>query len=438
MTHSSSELSSVGAPAVAVDEQHEFDRLRHDELQRLEARIAANSATVRTPFGLEHNARSSCSFLNKVHLLLRVQLELLRHEEGHRNKLDKFEKELEMDKMQADKYKRLIDEAAADAAAAAAAAAEVAREPEPEPEREPARDTQGMQDTGMRISCSEITVKRQVGVGAFKDVHQGEWQGREVAVLKLRHPDDDRQRRDFMKEAAIFVQAGAHHNLLSYFGRCEPDPSTGEGFHAFVTELAKHCSLDDFLEQVHTRPDRHGGQMPATLKRDAAAQIASGMAHMHDRGLIHRDLAARNVLVAEYDMPRGIIAVQVTDFGLCRSVASQSRYLATYDARIDNEEVPKLWIPPESLKDQYYSRASDVWAFGITLWEIATNGRLPYDTWACGDDELVRRVVVGEVMQRPDGCPPQLYEVMKTCWAYRARERPTFAALEAELRALDL
>ena len=178
--------------------------------------------------------------------------------------------------------------------------------------------------------------------------------------------------------------------------------------------------------------------MPATLKRDAASQIASGMAHMHERALIHRDLAARNVLVAEYDKLRGVIAVQVTDFGLCRSVASQSRYLATYDARHDNEEVPKLWIPPESLKNNYYSRASDVWAFGVTLWEIATNGRLPYDTWACGDDELVQRVVLGEVMPIPDGCPPQLYEVMKKCWFYKPGERPKFAALEGELRALEL
>ncbi len=335
-----------------------------------------------------------------------------------------------MDKMQRDKYQRLIDEAAA--------AAEAEPEPEPEPpveaEREPARHEV---DTGMMIPCSEVTVKRQVGVGAFKDVHQGEWQGNAVAVLKLRHPDDETQRVDFMKEAAIFVQAGAHRNLLRYFGRCEPDPSTGEGFHAFVTELAKHCSLDDFLEQVHHRPDRYGGQMPATLKRDAAAQIASGMAHMHERGLIHRDLAARNVLVLEYDVPRGVIAVQVTDFGLCRSVTS-SRYLATYDAKHDNETVPKLWIPPESLKDQLYSRASDVWAFGITLWEIASNGGLPYASWACGDDDLVRRVLMGEIMTRPDGCPPQLYEVMKRCWVHKAGERPKFAVLEGELREISV
>lgn len=343
-----------------------------------------------------------------------------------------------MDKMQRDKYQRLIDESAAAAA-----------EPEPEPEHELERPAEApvaaeqqvacheYVDTGIVIPCSEVTVKRQVGVGAFKDVHQGEWQGNAVAVLKLRHPDDETQRLDFMKEAAIFVQAGTHRNLLRYFGRCEPDPSTGEGFHAFVTELAKHCSLDDFLEQVHHRPDRYNGQMPATLKVDAAAQIASGMAHMHSRGLIHRDLAARNVLVAEYDMPRGIIAVQVTDFGLCRSVAS-SRYLATYNAKHDNDTVPKLWIPPESLKDQLYSRASDVWAFGVTLWEIASNGGLPYASWACSDDDLVRRVLMGEIMKRPDGCPQQLYEMMEKCWIHKVSNRPKFAELEEELRAMDV
>jgi serine/threonine protein kinase len=100
--------------------------------------------------------------------------------------------------------------------------------------------------------------------------------------------------------------------------------------------------------------------------------------------------------------------------------------------------VPKLWIPPESLQKRYYSRASDVWAFGITLWEIATNGRLPYDVWACGDEELVRRVVLGEIMPRPDGCPAQLYDVMRRCWIHKASERPKFAALEGELRAIEL
>lgn len=342
-----------------------------------------------------------------------------------------------MDQIQRDKYQRLIDDAEAEAAAAAS---DIEPEPEAAAAAEPAGDIGQMQDTGMLISCGEIKVKRQVGVGAFKDVHEGEWQGGPVAVLKLRHPDDARQRHEFMMEAAVFVQLGDHPNLLRYFGRCEPEPSAGEGegFHAFVTELARHCSLDDFLEQVHTRPDRYNGEMPATLKRDAAAQIASGMAHMHARGLIHRDLAARNVLVAEYDKPGATIAVQLTDYGLCRSVASTSRYLTEYNASNDNETVPKLWIPPESLMKQLYSRASDVWAFGITLWEIVTNGRLPYDTWACGDDELVRRVVMGEMMTVPEGCPANLYDVMRRCWTYKAQRRPKFTDLESELRILEL
>ena len=128
-----------------------------------------------------------------------------------------------MDKMQRDKYQRLMDEAAAEAAAALAAEAEPEPEPEPEPPQSPPAPR--VLDTGSVIPCSELTVKRQVGAGAFKDVHQGEWQGGAVAILKLRNPDE-RQRR-CMAEAAIFVQAGTHPNLLRYFGRCEPDPETG-------------------------------------------------------------------------------------------------------------------------------------------------------------------------------------------------------------------
>ena len=284
------------APAPAYDELAALEQLRRDELRRLDKKIEDSKAN----------------------------LELIgQMGEGHATEY--IEKELQMDQMQRDKYQRLLDEAAVAAAAAEAAALEPEPEPEPEPE-EPS--SPAVRDTGTLISCADLTVKDQVGVGAFKDVHKGLWQGGEIAVLKLRNPDE-RQRAEFMAEAAIFVQVGNHPNVLRYFGRCEPDPATGEGFHALVTELARHRSLDDFLDDVHTRPDRYGGQMPMTLKREAAAQIACGMAHMHDRGVIHRDLAARNVLVAAYDREAGHVSVQLTDYGLSRNIASGTRYLNT-------------------------------------------------------------------------------------------------------------
>lgn len=274
-------------PPVAFDELAAFEKLRKDELARLETKIEDQMA------------------------LLKLLGEM---GEGHAT--EKIEKELHMDQMQRDKYRRLLDEAAAAAVAAEAEAAFEEPEPEPEPEDTPS-------DTGMIIDCTDLTVKEQVGVGAFKDVHKGLWQGGEIAVLKLRNPDE-RQRAEFMAEAAIFVQLGNHQNVLRYFGRCEPDAATGEGFHALVTELARHRSLDDFLEITPRSP-----QMPIRLKQEAAAQIACGMAHMHDRGVIHRDLAARNVLVSVYDVDAGRIEVQLTDYGLSRNIASSSRYQNT-------------------------------------------------------------------------------------------------------------
>ena len=81
---------------------------------------------------------------------------------------------------------------------------------------------------------------------------------------------------------------------------------------------------------------------------------------------------------------------------------------------------------------------AQVWAFGVTLWEIMANGNLPYSMWACSDDELVRRVVAGEVMPRPDDCTPSLYELMVSCWKYAPTERPDFPHVEAQVADVKL
>ena len=179
-------------------------------------------------------------------------------------------------------------------------------------------------------------------------------------------------------------------------------------------------------------------------------------------GLIHRDLAARNVLVSSYtpaaaDQP-GAIAVQLTDYGLARDVRMLRGGVYVTPEGSD-VAMPKLWIPPESLQSRQFTRASDVrpwprfasfapsamnaasaqvWAFGVTLWEIMTDGNLPYYMWACSDDELVRRVVAGEVMPRPDDCTPPLYELMVSCWKYAPTERPDFPHVEAQVADVKL
>nr|XP_057908550.1 proto-oncogene tyrosine-protein kinase receptor Ret isoform X2 [Doryrhamphus excisus] len=254
-----------------------------------------------------------------------------------------------------------------------------------------------------------------------------------VAVKMLKENASHSELRDLLSEFTLLKQVN-HPHVIKMYGACSQD-----GPLYLIVEYAKYGSLRNFL-----RESRKVG--PSFMGRDAnrnssylenpddraltmgdlisfAWQISRGMQYLAEMKLVHRDLAARNVLVAEGRK------MKISDFGLSRDVYEEDSYVKRSKGRI-----PVKWMAIESLFDHIYTTQSDVWSFGVLLWEIVTLGGNPYPGIA--PERLFNLLKTGYRMERPENCSEEMYNLMVRCWKQESDKRPTFSDISKELEKM--
>ncbi|XP_061427574.1 tyrosine-protein kinase ABL1 isoform X2 [Lethenteron reissneri] len=248
---------------------------------------------------------------------------------------------------------------------------------------------------------TDITMRHRLGGGQYGDVYEGHWRRYNLTVAVKTLKEDMMEVDEFLTEAAVMKEI-KHPNLVQLLGVCTREPP----FY-IVTEFMPRGNLLDYLREC----DRD--EVTAVVLLYMATQISSAMEYLERRNLIHRDLAARNCLVGENHL------VKVADFGLSRLMTSD-----IYTARA-GAKFPIKWTAPESLAYNKFSIKSDVWAFGVLLWEIATYGMSPYP----GIDltQVYDLLEKGYRMEQPEGCPPKVYQLMRSCWQWNPQDRLSFS-----------
>jgi serine/threonine protein kinase len=271
-----------------------------------------------------------------------------------------------------------------------------------------------------------------LGEGCFGQVWRCEAldiDGREgttvVAVKTLKENASDKERSDLVQELQVMKMLEPHPNVVRLLGCCtEKEPVF------VIMEYVPHGKLQSFLR--NSRAERYYGNLHgpsnSLTSRDLTSfvyQVARGMEFLSSKGIIHRDLAARNVLVGENHI------CKVADFGFARDIISSHVYERKSEGRL-----PIRWMAPESLYDNIFSVKSDVWSFGILIWEIVTLGSTPYPGLAAA--EVMRRVRDGCRLDKPEHCRRELYNIMYYCWDKDPKDRPSFSELIKLLEQLLL
>eukprot|EP01113_Clastostelium_recurvatum_P010908 TRINITY_DN1547_c3_g1_i3.p1 TRINITY_DN1547_c3_g1~~TRINITY_DN1547_c3_g1_i3.p1 ORF type:complete len:573 (+),score=96.79 TRINITY_DN1547_c3_g1_i3:22-1719(+) len=264
--------------------------------------------------------------------------------------------------------------------------------------------------TGVRpISVYLKGVRRGkiVGSGSFGKVYRGEWQGVPVAMKTVGAAE---RKEDLQDEAAILMSL-THPNIVQFLGLYQDDK---DDILYIVTEFIPDGSLDSLLRK----------NSPATISRpqlfEMARDVAAAMLQLETKGTVHRDLACRNLLVTSL---HNRYIVKVSDFGLSKVTALQDNgdILGSTDKA---SPLPLKWSAPESIFDGKYDNKTDVWSFGITLWEILNFGREPYS--GMSNKEAVKWVAEGNRLQLPSDLPTPVAEMMKLCWHNNPVMRPSF------------
>ncbi|XP_050314293.1 fibroblast growth factor receptor homolog 1-like isoform X2 [Anthonomus grandis grandis] len=288
-------------------------------------------------------------------------------------------------------------------------------------------------DSDWEISRDKLLLGKNLGEGAFGKVVKGEAINLvkpdtrvTVAVKMLKDGHNDNEMMDLVSEMEMMKVIGKNINIINLIGCC-----TQGGPLYVIVEYAPYGNLRDFLREH--RPSSGGYEIAigseqkekkTLTQKDLvsfAYQVARGMEYLASRRCIHRDLAARNVLVSDD------YVLKIADFGLARDIHCNDYYRKKTDGRL-----PVKWMAPEALFHRVYTTQSDVWSYGILLWEIMTLGGTPYPS-VPSVEKLFQLLRNGHRMEKPPCCSLEIYMLMRECWSYQPNERPIFAELVEEL-----
>ncbi|CAD5111550.1 DgyrCDS847 [Dimorphilus gyrociliatus] len=249
------------------------------------------------------------------------------------------------------------------------------------------------------INIDELEVGECIGKGEFGEVHCGIYKDQKVAIKSLH---DKNKAGEFLKEAR-FMMTLKHKNLVKLVGIVNKEKTL------IVSEFMEMGSLIDFLRS------RGRTKIKKSQLLGFAKDTCEAMCYLEENSVVHRDLAARNVLLSEHNVAK------VTDFGLARQA----------QAEVQGGKFPIKWTAPEALKSNKFTSHSDVWSYGIFLWELYSFGRVPYPRIHL--TEVPEHVQKGYRMEPPEDCPTEMHNIMEKCWNLDASKRPTFKEIKGSL-----
>ncbi|XP_028858485.1 ephrin type-A receptor 7 isoform X2 [Denticeps clupeoides] len=281
------------------------------------------------------------------------------------------------------------------------------------------------------LDASCIKIERVIGAGEFGEVCSGRLKlpGKRdvpVAIKTLKVGYTEKQRRDFLCEASIMGQFD-HPNVVHLEGvvtrgefpgvrtaRFTSPSSITQTSSLFsgkpvmiVIEYMENGSLDAFLR-------KHDGQFTVIQLVGMLRGIAAGMRYLSDMGYVHRDLAARNILV------NSNLVCKVSDFGLSRVIDDDPEAVYT----TTGGKIPVRWTATEAIQYRKFTSSSDVWSYGIVMWEVMSYGERPY--WDMSNQDVIKAIEEGYRLPAPMDCPPGLHQLMLDCWQKDRADRPKF------------
>ncbi|XP_038071439.1 tyrosine-protein kinase receptor TYRO3-like [Patiria miniata] len=280
------------------------------------------------------------------------------------------------------------------------------------------------------IPRNKLSIHKLIGEGQYAQVHfatlvSPSFSCEQKVAVKIMKEHWTDQARHLIEEGMLTVDL-LHPNILTIIGISLEFVNSKQIRPLVVMPFLENGDLNSFLKNVRLANNQ---ELSMRWRVDLMAQIASGMEFIASKNIVHRDLATRNCMLDDN------YTVKVADFGLARQMHDAEFYKMKIRQSISCS-LPVKWVAMEGLNDSIFTTMSDVWSFGVTMWEIFTHAKIPYP--GLENYKVLRHLESGHRLYQPDGCPENLYKLMYSCWRKDPCMRPTFGYLREKLEALKV